>query len=131
MSTSCLIPVPEFTSIPILADLTQSGSSLLLTGTPDRHSTKRLSWLYSPLWDRSRIWLKNIMVYKALLARCECGQDANSIKAVWLTSDHQLMLQWRCRSCKRMVVGFKPLTHCWRECPRQATALRQRGRTVN
>jgi hypothetical protein len=65
------------------------------------------------------------MLYKGLTSTCECGRQAGSFKEVCLTSDRQLMLRWRCPSCRTMVLAFKPLSDCWRDCPRETTADRQ------
>lgn len=57
------------------------------------------------------------MLFQSLLLRCECGKRTSRIREVGLTTDHQLVLHWRCPSCKRYVYVVKSLSECWRECP--------------
>ena len=57
------------------------------------------------------------MTYERLSLCCECGQPCGRIKDVGFTSDHQLVVHWRCSWCKRPVYRLKPLADCWRKCP--------------
>lgn len=57
------------------------------------------------------------MTYRTLSLQCHCGRPSSSIKEVGFTSDHQLVLHWRCPECKSYVYGLKPLNDCWQVCP--------------
>lgn len=57
------------------------------------------------------------MMFQSLLLRCECGRRTTRIREVGLTTDHQLVLHWKCPACKRYVYVVKSLSDCWRECP--------------
>jgi hypothetical protein len=57
------------------------------------------------------------MTYRTLSLQCHCGRPSASIKEVGFTSDHQLVLHWRCPDCKSYVYGLKPLNDCWQVCP--------------
>lgn len=58
------------------------------------------------------------MKYQTLLLRCECGRPTTRLRDVGFTSDHQLVLHWYCGECKRHAYVLKPLTDCWRGCPK-------------
>lgn len=53
------------------------------------------------------------MNYQALSLQCECGKPSSNIREVGFTSDHHLVLHWRCSQCKSFVYGLKPLHDCW------------------
>jgi hypothetical protein len=57
------------------------------------------------------------MKYRALSFSCECGRAPLRITQVGLTADHQLLIQWWCAECKKMVDALKPLSECWRDWP--------------
>ena len=57
------------------------------------------------------------MTYRTLSLQCHCGRPSASIREVGFTSDHQLVLHWRCPDCKSYVYGLKPLNDCWQVCP--------------
>ena len=57
------------------------------------------------------------MTYRTLSLQCHCGRPSSSIREVGFTSDHQLVLHWRCVSCKKYVYVVKSLSDCWRDCP--------------
>lgn len=57
------------------------------------------------------------MRYETLRLRCECGRATSRIREVGFTADHQLVLNWKCTRCKRLVYVFKALSDCWRDCP--------------
>jgi len=57
------------------------------------------------------------MYFETLRLRCECGRPTRGIREVGFTTDHQLVLHWRCSGCKRQVYVVKPLSECWRDCP--------------
>jgi hypothetical protein len=57
------------------------------------------------------------MTYRTLTLQCHCGRQSASIKEVGFTSDHQLVLHWRCPACKSYVYGLKPLNDCFDVCP--------------
>jgi hypothetical protein len=58
------------------------------------------------------------MVYRRLPLRCECGRVPRRVKEVGLTPGHQLVIHWRCRSCKRKIYVARNLADCWRLCPK-------------
>ena len=60
---------------------------------------------------------KSLMQYRALSFSCECGRAPLRITQVGLTADHQLLIQWWCAGCKKMVHATKSLAGCWRDCP--------------
>lgn len=60
------------------------------------------------------------MTYRTLTVQCHCGRQSASIKEVGFTSDHQLVLHWRCPECKTYVYGLKPLSECFDICPPEA-----------
>ena len=60
------------------------------------------------------------MTYRTLSLQCHCGRPSSSIREVGFTSDHQLVLHWRCPDCKSYVYGLKPLNDCWQVCPSEA-----------
>ena len=62
------------------------------------------------------------MKYKPLMPRCECGRPALKINEVGLTADHQLVLHWRCPACRQDAYAVKPLSDCWRDCPRDGAS---------
>ena len=60
------------------------------------------------------------MTYRTLTLQCHCGRQSANIKEVGFTSDHQLVLHWRCPECKSYVYGLKPLSACFDVCPADA-----------
>ena len=60
------------------------------------------------------------MTYRTLTVQCHCGRQSGNIKEVGFTSDHQLVLHWRCPECKTYVYGLKPLSDCFDVCPADA-----------
>ena len=62
------------------------------------------------------------MTYRTLTLQCHCGRQSANIKEVGFTSDHQLVLHWRCPECKSYVYGLKPLSECFDVCPAEAEA---------
>lgn len=62
------------------------------------------------------------MTYRTLSLQCHCGRPSGNIREVGFTSDHQLVLHWRCPECKAYVYGLKPLNDCWQVCPTQEEA---------
>ncbi|MBZ5578966.1 MAG: hypothetical protein LAP40_20590 [Acidobacteriia bacterium] len=62
------------------------------------------------------------MTYRTLSLQCHCGRPSASIREVGFTSDHQLVLHWRCPDCKAYVYGLKPLNDCFQVCPTQEEA---------
>ena len=58
------------------------------------------------------------MEYRALPLFCECGQPPCPITEVGLTADHQLLIQWWCVGCRKIVQATKRLSECWRDCPK-------------
>jgi hypothetical protein len=63
---------------------------------------------------------ERVMTYRTLTVQCHCGRQSASIKEVGFTSDHQLVLHWRCPGCKSYVYGLKPLSDCFDVCPEEA-----------
>jgi hypothetical protein len=55
---------------------------------------------------------------------CKCGRRPFRITEVGLTSDHQLLVLWWCVGCRKMVGVTKPLSECWRDCPKHAPSGR-------
>jgi hypothetical protein len=64
------------------------------------------------------------MRFQGLSFRCKCGRRPFRITEVGLTSDHQLLVLWWCVGCRKMAGITKPLSECWRECPKHATSKR-------
>ena len=62
------------------------------------------------------------MEYRTLPLSCECGGVPKNISAVGLSSEHELVIHWRCPRCRRSVCSVKPLSDCWRECFTPASA---------
>ena len=62
------------------------------------------------------------MTYRTLSLQCHCGRPSTTIREVGFTSDHQLVLHWRCPDCKAYVYGLKPLNDCWQVCPTEEEA---------
>lgn len=58
------------------------------------------------------------MSYRHLPLRCACGQTPDRIVEVGFTDDHELVIHWWCSECNRVVCASKPLTECWKECPK-------------
>lgn len=61
------------------------------------------------------------MTYRTLRLQCHCGRQSASIKEVGFTSDHHLVLHWRCPACRSYVYGLKPLSDCLEMCPPEAS----------
>ena len=58
---------------------------------------------------------------------CKCGQAADRILEIGLTSEHELAVYFWCRECRTVVSVATPLADCWRECPEpEATPGRRR-----
>ena len=58
------------------------------------------------------------MSYRHLPLTCECGQIPARILEVGFTAEHELVIHYWCSHCKRVVLVSKPLTQCWKECPK-------------
>ncbi len=56
---------------------------------------------------------------------CECGKSPSRLREVGLTSDHQLVVYWRCSQCRKHVYIVKPLADYWRECPEHQSSSPQ------
>src|ERR1035441_4945881 len=56
------------------------------------------------------------MEYRTLPLSCECGGVPKQISAVGLSSEHELVIHWRCPRCRRSICSVKPLSDCWRDC---------------
>ena len=65
------------------------------------------------------------MRYETLQLHCECGQQATRLREVGFTTDHQLVLHWRCVGCRKYVYVVKALSDCWRDCPQEEKAKRR------
>src|ERR1035437_6172615 len=50
------------------------------------------------------------MEYRTLPLSCECGGVPKNISAVGLSSEHELVIHWRCPRCRRNVCTVKPLS---------------------
>jgi hypothetical protein len=58
------------------------------------------------------------MRLKPIMLHCDChGRFPARIKQVGLTPGRQLVIQWRCGSCKRTHFTTRSLADYWRECP--------------
>src|SRR5690348_13181088 len=57
------------------------------------------------------------MKYRALSLQCNCGQPSSRIREIGFTADRQLVVYWRCSSCRSYVYGLKPLDDCYQICP--------------
>ena len=58
------------------------------------------------------------MSYRHLPLTCECRQIPARILEVGFTAEHELVIHYWCSHCKRVVLVSKPLTQCWKECPK-------------
>ena len=58
--------------------------------------------------------------YRRIRPACVCGKVPKSVFAVGLSTDHQLVIRWKCKFCKRDVHAVKPLADCWRDCPKSS-----------
>src|SRR5260370_27356844 len=76
-------------------------------------------------------WLRNrclrlrggcAVEYRKLPLSCKCGWKPKHIANVGLSSDHGLVIQWRCPRCHREVCVIKSLADCWKDCPTEAEA---------
>ena len=62
--------------------------------------------------------------------RCDCGgRSPAQIRQVGLTAERQLVIQWRCSSCKRTLFSTKSLADYWRECPSRGEAFAAGAKT--
>jgi hypothetical protein len=59
------------------------------------------------------------MEYQTVSLSCECGKVPKFISAVGFSTDHQLVIHWRCSRCKEQVYVIKSLADCWRDCPKE------------
>jgi len=59
------------------------------------------------------------MEYQTVSLLCECGKVPKVISAVGFSTDHQLVIHWRCSRCKEQVYVVKPLVDCWLDCPKE------------
>ena len=57
------------------------------------------------------------MKYRRFVLTCQCGRKARHFAGVGLSTDHQIVVYWRCPWCRSRVYVVKPLADCWRECP--------------
>lgn len=64
------------------------------------------------------------MEYRSLPLSCECGGKPKRISGVGLSTNHHLVIQWRCPRCRRIVFVVKPLADCVRDCPTEAATNR-------
>ena len=62
------------------------------------------------------------MEYRTLPLSCECGGIPKNVSAVGLSTERDLVIQWRCTRCHRNVYMVKPLAECWHDCPTESTA---------
>src|ERR1035437_190698 len=62
------------------------------------------------------------MEHRTLPLSCECGGVPKQISAVGLSSEHELVIHWRCPRCRRSICSVKPLSDCWRDCLTAASA---------
>ena len=58
------------------------------------------------------------MKYQILTLCCACGRRPKTIAEVGLTSEHQIVFHWRCSRCRNEMYLVRPLSDCWRDCPR-------------
>jgi hypothetical protein len=56
------------------------------------------------------------MEYRTLPLACECGRVSKGISAVGLSSNHELVIHWRCPRCNKNLCVVIPLSECWRMC---------------
>ena len=55
--------------------------------------------------------------YQTLKFACECGKVPKWLAHIGLTSNHHLVVHWRCTQCRRQMYVVKPLSECWGQCP--------------
>jgi hypothetical protein len=58
------------------------------------------------------------MSYRYLELCCGCGEPPDRIDEVGFTDEHELVIHWWCLRCRRVVYVSKPLSDCWRDCPK-------------
>jgi hypothetical protein len=58
------------------------------------------------------------MSYRHFSLSCRCGKAPARIEEVGVTDDHELVIHWWCDDCRKLVWASKPLSDCWRECPK-------------
>src|SRR5262245_43015363 len=63
------------------------------------------------------------MQFRKLSLSCACGLAPARIKQLGLSTEHQLVIHWRCSVCKRDMYIVKELAECWRDCPKPEKAL--------
>lgn len=59
------------------------------------------------------------MKYRKISLSCACGQVPGSLSTVGLSTDHQLVIHWRCAKCNREIHVARSLADCWRKCPKE------------
>jgi hypothetical protein len=62
------------------------------------------------------------MSRRQMVLACVCGHLPQRIRSVALTSEHELVFQWRCMACGRQAQFVKSLADCWRDCPEPGPA---------
>jgi hypothetical protein len=58
------------------------------------------------------------MSYRHLDLCCGCGEPPDRIDEVGFTDEHELVIHWWCLRCRKVVYVSKPLSECWRDCPK-------------
>ncbi|MGA2724161.1 MAG: hypothetical protein ABSG79_17345 [Bryobacteraceae bacterium] len=58
------------------------------------------------------------MTYRHMEMCCGCGEPPDRIDEVGFTDEHELVIHWWCLRCRRVVYVSKPLSDCWRDCPK-------------
>ena len=58
------------------------------------------------------------MSYRHLEMCCGCGEPPDRIDEVGFTDEHELVIHWWCLRCRKLVYISKPLSDCWRDCPK-------------
>ena len=65
--------------------------------------------------------------YRRIRLTCVCGKVPKSVVAVGLSTDHQLVIRWKCKFCKRDIHAVKPLADCWRDSPKSSAESTRSG----
>jgi hypothetical protein len=65
--------------------------------------------------------------YRGIRLACVCGKAPKSVFAVGLSTDHQLVIRWKRKFCKRDIYAVKALAHCWRDSPKSSAEPTRSG----
>jgi hypothetical protein len=58
------------------------------------------------------------MKFRQFTLVCECGLVPTRIRQVGLSTEHQLVIHWRCVGCRKAIYVVKDLAECWEASPK-------------